>query len=183
MPPLLSLLTLASAAMQGPPAIADEIQKRVAIVRQWARDPVVIATVVRANAETLSASAIETRDRVWQATAGVDPFMQDLLDAACSARLRELSARTPELGEAFVTDRRGANVAMTRKTSDYWQGDEDKFERAFTGRLDAYHIDPVQFDESIQAYAVQIAVPVAARGAAVGVLVVTVNLERIVEGL
>lgn len=160
--------------------IAQEIERRVAVVRQWAREPVVVSTVLQSNARALSMTTIQERDRVWQATAGIDPFMQELLDAPCSARLRELSLRTPELGEAFVTDRRGANVAMTRRTSDYFQGDEDKFQKAFTGRLDAYHIDPVQFDESIQAYAVQIAVPVASGGVAVGVLVVTVNLEQMV---
>lgn len=33
--------------------------------------------------------------------------------------------------EAFVTDAKGANVAAYPATSDYWQGDEDKFTKAF----------------------------------------------------
>jgi hypothetical protein len=73
----------------------------------------------------------------------------------------------------------GANAAMTNKTSDYWQGDEAKFTKAISGGRNSYHVDPVSFDESIQAYAVQIALPVFDQGAAIGVLVATLNLEKL----
>ena len=87
----------------------------------------------------------------------------------------------PEIAEVFVTDRRGANIAMTNKTSDYWQGDEDKFTMAFSRGRRAYHLDPVSFDESIQAYAVQIALPIYDGDTAIGIIVVTLNLERLEE--
>lgn len=41
--------------------------------------------------------------------------------------------KSPEYAEIFVMDNQGANVAMSDKTSDYWQGDEDKFVRSFAG--------------------------------------------------
>lgn len=156
----------------------EEIRKRVPLVQRWAADPVVIRAVRRANTENPSMQEVESRDRRWQATSGTDEFMRAMLENSCSDRLRALGARTPELGEAFVTDQLGANVAMTQKTSDYWQGDEEKFTAAFTNRASAFHIDPVSFDDSIQAYAVQISVPVLDGGRAIGVLVVTLNLER-----
>ena len=100
----------------------------------------------------------------------------------CAEKLRALRSNMPEIAEAFVTDRHGANVAMTNKTSDYWQGDEDKFTKAIAGSRNSYHLDPVGFDESIQAYAVQIALPVYDEGRAIGVLVATLNLEKLGEG-
>jgi C4-dicarboxylate-specific signal transduction histidine kinase len=42
-------------------------------------------------------------------------------------------------------------------------------------------LDPVSFDESIQAYALQIALPIYDGGTAIGVIVVTLNLERLEE--
>lgn len=38
---------------------------------------------------------------------------------------------TTYYAEIFVIDYQGAIVVMTNKTSDYWQGDELKFEKAF----------------------------------------------------
>jgi len=49
---------------------------------------------------------------------------------------------------------------MTNKTSDYWQGDEAKFTESFKGGSGAVHIGDVEFDQSAQAYLVQISVPV-----------------------
>ena len=102
-----------------------------------------------------------------------------LMTNACAERLRQLRSGRPEIAEAFVTDRLGANIAMTNKTSDYWQGDEAKFTKAFAGGKDGYHLEPVTFDESIQAYAVQIAVPVWDQGSVAGVMVLTINLEKL----
>ena len=108
--------------------------------------------------------------------------MRSLMTSPCAERLRTLRANLPEIAEAFVTDGLGANVAMTNKTSDFWQGDEAKFTRAMSGNRRSYHIDPVRFDESIQAYAVQIALPIFGGQAPIGVLVVTLNLEKL-EGV
>ena len=178
-PLILSLLILSTVpAIEQAADLKDEIRKRVPLVKRWAADPVVVAAVRRGNQKQLSMPDIEERDRLWQSTSGTDDFMKSLLENDCAVRLRALGARTPELGEAFVTDRLGANLAMTQKTSDYWQGDEDKFKGAFQSRAGAFHIDPVRFDDSIQAYAVQISVPVLDDGVAIGVLVVTLNLER-----
>lgn len=173
---LLALVT--ASGLEQSDDLKAEIRKRVPIVQRWAADPTVVATVRRANAQSPTMRDVEQLDQRWRATSGTDSFMRGLLDNACSERLRSLGSRTPELGEAFVTDRLGANVAMTQKTSDYWQGDETKFKAAFTNRTGAFHIGPVIFDESIQAYAVQVSVPVLDADTAIGVLVVTLNLER-----
>jgi hypothetical protein len=141
----------------------------------------VVRTVKKANAENRPTPEIKKIDERWQSTAGTNDFMRSLMTNTCAERLRALRADMPEIAEAFVTDRQGANVAMTNKTSDYWQGDEDKFTKAIIGSRNFYHLDPVGFDESIQAYAVQIALPIYDGGRAIGVLVATLNLEKLGE--
>ena len=61
-------------------------------------------------------------------------------------------------------------------------GPSDKFTKTVAGGKNFYHIDPVGFDESIQAYAVQIALPVYDASKAGGVMIVTLNLEKLEEG-
>ena len=57
-------------------------------------------------------------------------------------------------------DNQGANVAMTDKTSDYWQGDEAKFKKSYHNGKGTVFVDEVEFDDSSQAYLVQVSVPV-----------------------
>ena len=166
-------------AQQPGSAIEADVRGRVPVLRQWAADPTIVASVRRANRQARSMGAIREIDRRWQSTSGVDEFMRSILTNAGAERLRALRSRMPEITEAFVTDRLGANVSMTNKTSDFWQGDEDKFKRTVSAGPDGHHIEPVGFDESIQAYAVQICVPVPDGGSVIGVLVATLNLERL----
>ncbi len=159
--------------------LQDEVEKRIPTLRQWAKDPVILTTLRKANTRQRSTSSIQEIDARWQSTAGIDEFMRSILTNPAAERLRSLQPKLPEISEAFLTDRLGANAAMTNKTSDYWQGDEAKFTKAIRGGRNSYHVDPVSFDESIQAYAVQIALPVFDQGVAIGVLVVTLNLEKL----
>lgn len=76
-------------------------------------------------------------------------------------------------------DNQGANVAMTNKTSDYWQGDESKFTQSYRGGKGATHIGDVEFDESAQAYLVQVSVPVIESGKAIGAVTIGVNIDEL----
>ena len=122
---------------------------------------------------------IELIDAQWQETHGVDDFIRAIIEHPAAARLRELRSANPELQEAFVTDRLGANIATTNKTSDFYKGDEAKFAEAYNDGDGAVHIGKISHDESIQSFSMQIAVPVMDDGQAIGVLVVTVNAEKL----
>ena len=76
-------------------------------------------------------------------------------------------------------DNQGANVAMTDKTSDYWQGDEAKFKESYNNGEGAVHISDVEFDDSTQAYLVQVSVPVKDGDAIIGAITVGIDVDRI----
>jgi hypothetical protein len=80
--------------------------------------------------------------------------------------------------EIFVTDKLGANVAMTAKTSDYWQGDELKFTESWKAGAGGVFVSDVGFDKSSQTYVVHVSVPVKDRGVTIGVLVAGINVEK-----
>ncbi|MBK6735324.1 MAG: PDC sensor domain-containing protein [bacterium] len=121
----------------------------------------------------------QARDAEWQKSPGVTKEMQALIDNACGKYLHGLQKEMPFLAEAFVMDNQGANVAMTDKTSDYWQGDEPKWQESFKGGAGAVHVSDVKFDDSTQTYTVQVSVPVMDGGKAIGAITFGVDVDQV----
>jgi hypothetical protein len=56
-------------------------------------------------------------------------------------------------------DSKGLNAGQTDKTSDYWQGDEPKWQKVFTDGSKAYVADP-ETDEKTKVTLTEVSVPV-----------------------
>ena len=176
------LLAIASLFPAGPklhPALSAQVEARVSVVQQWAADPIVVQAVREANANPRSMDEIETLNREWEAASGVTQFMRTLIDHPAARRLRELRSSSPEIQEAFLTDALGANVAITNKTSDFYQGDEEQYLEAFNQGKGGVHIGELSLDESIHSYSIHVGVPVLDRGRPIGVLLAAVNVEKL----
>jgi hypothetical protein len=141
-------------------------------------DPVIVAAVKTENAKGKTLDQIKITDAEWQKTAGVTPFMKAMMESTCGKHLQTMQKTTPFLAEVFVMDNLGANVAMTDKTSDYWQGDEPKFIESFKSGQGAIHIGKVKFDESTQVYLVQVSVPVKDGDKAIGAITIGIDLDK-----
>ena len=79
-------------------------------------------------------------DEKWKAHAGIADYMKAMMDSECGKYLRKIQKSAPYYAEIFVMDNQGANVAMTNKTSDYWQGDEAKFQKSFAAGKCDFHL-------------------------------------------
>ncbi len=100
-------------------------------------------------------------------------YLLEELNLICE-ELRRL-ARLPVV-ELFMTDRRGVLVASTNKTTDYYQADEEWWQRAFNGGLGSVHRSELEYDESSQAEAWALAAPIFdADGDVQGVIKVVVD--------
>lgn len=157
----------------------DMINSLIPIVKKWGENPTLIAAVKEQNAKKISLDAIQKRDKEWMATTGLDEQMKALMKNAAASELNQLEATKPYFFESFLMDNQGANVAMTNKTSDYWQGDEDKFTNAYKGGAGGVDISKSKFDDSAKAYLVQISVPVVDAGSVIGALCVGINLDEL----
>jgi len=144
-------------------------------------DPIIVQATVAANAKGKTLEQIKEMDQRWQATPGLADFMSALMESECGQHLRQLLQSEPYYAEIFVMDNQGANVCMTDKTSDYWQGDEAKFTESFKGGAGAVHISDVKFDDSTQAYLVQVSVPVKNGDKVVGAITLGINVDRILN--
>ena len=153
--------------------ISDRMQivlaQRINAIRGWATAPTVVASVKAQNAEPMTLEEIKVIDREWVAGER-EAFAESLQDNEVGRFLREeISSDTAAYTEAFLCDKRGAIVGEFRKTSDYWQGDEDKFEECISGSV---YQGPLLLDRSSSSFSVQISVPVMDHDSVIGVLVV-----------
>jgi signal transduction histidine kinase/CheY-like chemotaxis protein len=126
-------------------------------------------------------------DQQWTATPArsTAAFMDSLVDAELSEALRRKTAfyadKVPYqvFGEVFVTNKYGANVAQTRRTSDYFQADEAWWQQA--KRLGLY-VGRVDYDKSAGLYSTDICLRVDdATGQFLGIVKVVLNIEETIS--
>ena len=142
-------------------------------------DPVMVEAVKAENAKGKTLDQIKQMDEKWRAHAGIADYMKTLMDSECGKYLLGIQGSAPYYAEIFVMDNQGANVAMTDKTSDYWQGDEAKFKKSFANGAGAVFVDEVEFDDSTQAYLVQVSVPVRDGDTVVGAITFGIDVDKI----
>lgn len=153
-------------------ATAGEVEETAARIEAWGRDPVIVRAVAAQNAMRATITEIQRIDRAW-ISGGESERAASLMSNEAAERLRELGADERHFAEAFVMDDQGALVAMTHKTSDYWQGDESKWQEAYEGR--GVFIDAPQYDASTNENLVQISVPVRDGERTIGAITVGVR--------
>ncbi len=171
----LVLCAQAGWAEKAPQKIVDLANQTLA---GFGTDPVIVEAVKAENGKGKTLEMIKEMDEKWKNTAGTDAAMKELMNNACAKRLNELFAGQPFYAEAFVMDDKGANVCMTEKTSDYWQGDEPKFQKSFADGKGAVFVDDVEFDDSSQAYLVQVSVPVMDGDKAIGAITFGIDVDK-----
>lgn len=144
-----------------------------------AADPVIVAAVRAQNAQGATLDAVKATDQRWMTTAGTADFMKAIIDSPVGQHLRAWRQSRKFVSEIIVMDHLGANVAITEKTSDYWQGDEKKFTGSFQGDGVTF-VDQVKFDDSTQTYSVQVSLPVRdPAGALLGVICFGLDIESL----
>jgi hypothetical protein len=159
----------------------DELQQllgtKMRTVQHMALNPALIQAVRRQNAEGLDMDKIKKRDDDWKGTKNLTPLKRSLQENSAGKMLKRYVSRNPSLNEAFLTDNQGANVAAFPATSDYWQGDEEKWTASFNGGNGLLFLGPVERDESTNTMAVQVSAPLFHQGETIGVLIVGVTFD------
>ncbi len=180
---LAALLLSASAAFanDAEPKMRQYLETEIAT---WANNPVLIEAVRTQNATTVgySQAQIDEMDQAWRAQVGManSEVIGPVLNNAASDYLRSVVADAGGvITEVFVMDSRGLNVAASDVTSDYWQGDEEKFTETFPNGPSGVHFGEIEFDESSQTYQGQISFSLVDPDtqAVVGAMTVGVNAE------
>lgn len=148
--------TLGSQAMANEfePALRDLAEQKIMAI---ASDPAIVAAIQARNTETggMAEAAIIDLDKKWRAEVGGSdtPTISPVLEGDVAEMLRAIRDESEGLfTEIFVMDMVGLNVAASDTTSDYWQGDEAKWQQTYGAGAGAIHISEVELDESTQSY-------------------------------
>jgi len=173
---LMFMVTCAFGAEKAPKKVVDLADSTL---MKLGSDPVIVEAVKQENGKGKTLAQIQEMDKKWMATPGIDGMMKGMMESDCGKFLRNFQKSAPYYAEIFVMDNQGANVAMTDKTSDYWQGDEAKFKESFKGGAGAVHIGDVKFDDSTQSYLVQVSVPVKDGDKVIGAITIGVDVDKL----
>lgn len=109
----------------------------------------------------LSQQEIDALDAQWRVElkAKEQPLIREMLNRELSTYLKQIQGNSGGvITEIIVMDAYGLNVAQSALSSDYWQGDEDKWQVPF--ERERIHISALEFDESTNMIQTQISVPV-----------------------
>jgi hypothetical protein len=120
-------------------------------------------------------------DQEWIIATDQSTLIRDVVDNETADKLREFQELFPNHVELFLTDKYGANIASTNRTSDYYQADEDWWMSTYNLGKGSVFIDQPEFDESSQTYAVNIAVPIYSNEQVVGILRSTYDATAILS--
>ncbi|EAQ81981.1 ATP-binding protein [Blastopirellula marina] len=175
-------------------SVIDEIDRmvhtRIAQWRAYSESPQIRRALQDSNAEFAKLpdvqATIDERDQQWRSN---DPAVSKLSTEIDALPLSQELARqvallndeygAAEYGEVFITNRYGANVAETNRTSDYRQNDETWWRSA---KNEGIYVDSVAYDESVQEYAISLCLRIDdAQGDFLGVLKTVISIHEIVD--
>ncbi|WP_213478132.1 hypothetical protein [Marinobacter lipolyticus] len=143
---------------------------------------------IRLGPRVDSFADILTLDTKWQALSpqAAPALAEDILRLTASEQLAAWQARQEGLvTEAMVINNLGTLVAMSRLTSDYWQGDEPKFQQMADGSGRTLYLSPIRYDTSTRRFQVIASTPIlsAETGKLEGVLAVGLDVEEALSRL
>jgi hypothetical protein len=132
------------------------------------------------NAKKVALADIQAQDKAWTAAESELPIQKEKLSNAAAEVIRGLAKQLPALREVFAMDDQGANVGQNNLTSDYWQGDEDKWKKSFAERKGGVDVGKPKFDKSANSTLQQVSLPlVDADGTVVGAITFGVAIEAL----
>ena len=154
-------------------------------IATFASDPALISAIQAQNAVTAAydQAKIDALDTQWRAEVGT--ASKPLIDATLANAASQYLAGVQEASggkytEIFAMDAKGLNVGQSTLTSDYWQGDEDKFTMSFGAGATAVHLGEVEQDESTQTFQSQVSLTIVnAAGEPIGAITVGVDLASL----
>ncbi|PTW63515.1 hypothetical protein C8N35_1011569 [Breoghania corrubedonensis] len=161
--------------------------KVIANLREIILDDVIQISVKAQNSRrgSIEQARVDELDKEWRAetkSTGKQPLIARTLSNPASAQLLRIQARSLGLySEMFVMDAKGLNVGQSSITSDYWQGDEAKFQKTFPVGPSAIFIDEPEWHEETGTWRVQVnmTIPDGKDGGPIGAATFEINLTEL----
>jgi len=168
--------------------IDKAIYKRIEEIRSYSTDLILAGTIKNSNLEFEAMDDVEGyisgKEKDWLSDSG-DAFVEGLMGNMLSRGLSEKVGFYERgyhyklFGEIFATNRYGTVVGLTSKTTDYYQADEEWWQRAKENSL---YVSDIEFDTSSGIYSNDICVRIDDEdGSFLGILKAVLNNREAIE--
>jgi urea transport system substrate-binding protein len=126
------------------------------------KHPLLVSTAVAAAQQNrlLSEQKVLELDREWRGLGEESSPISSVMNHQASELLRSFREEHPSLPEIMVTDATGLIVAMTNKTSDYYQADEAWWVETYQEGVGNVFKGDVEYDQSAVIWGVAVCVPI-----------------------
>lgn len=131
------------------------------------------------NNKKISLDKIKALDQEWKDAEEELPIMLEVLENTTAKKLREIMKKHPEIVEVFVMDNQGAVVGENDLTSDYWQGDEAKWQNSFAKGQGGVDVGKEELDKSSNQVLQQVSLPIIKDGQVIGAVTWGLNVSKI----
>lgn len=171
--------------------IDRSIYRRVVEWQVRKETPVFQETIKKSNAEFDSLNNIQqyidAQDKQWTSVPKeeITAFISELMNNSLSQSMKKVLDVYKEkygymiFSEVFVTNKYGANVAQTDKTTDFRQDDEEWWKQAKENNL---YAGDLMYDESANSYSMDLAIRVdGENGNFIGVIDAALNINETAE--
>ena len=153
-------------------------------LQSWITDPVIIYAIKEQNELRASVTDFKIRgmDKRWIDGGKYGDMVLEMLDRQASIITRDRRELSNGIiTEIIVMDNRGMNVAISDRTSDFYQGDEAKYQETFLKGPDAVHVSELEFDESTQKIQTQVSLTVTdpESGEPIGAVTLGIDLQNL----
>ena len=191
---LFSSIALASALFITSPVSAQDVSPSKTLInaeiiqniKKFVNTDILRYSIINQNKKYtgLSQDDIDNLDKQWRAEtkSEIQPLISATLSNPLSSYLTRVQARSIGLyTEMFAMDHNGLNVGQSNISSDYWQGDEAKFQKTYPQGKDAVFIDEPEYDEELGVWRVQVNLSIADEDNknAIGAITVELNLSEL----
>lgn len=147
-------------------------------------EPIVAFAIEAQNARYagLAQADIDALDAQWRKEHETEaqPLISAILSNPVSSYLTRVQAQSIGLyTEIFVMDDHGLNVGQSNISSDFWQGDEAKWQKTFQVGPRAVFIDEPEFRDDVGIWVVQVNLAIGSADASIGAATFEVNLTEL----
>ncbi|WP_426228387.1 hypothetical protein [Pararhizobium sp. DWP3-4] len=155
-------------------------------IRGWIENQAIIEALNTQNVlhAALTQAAIDDLDATWRAefSSNVHPLIDTVVGNPLSMFLKEKQiASGGVITEIFVIDAKGLAVGESEISSDYWQGDELKWQKTYLAGASTLFVDAAEKDESTQMLQSQASLTISdpKTGKPIGAITIGINLDAL----
>lgn len=152
--------------------------------QSWLENPLIVRAINAQNGqhESLLQADIDAMDQQWrkESVSGSGPLVDKIMSNELSLYLQGVREESQGLiTEVFIMDNKGLNVGQSDLTSDFWQGDEAKWQKTYQAGPDILFVDDVELDDSSQRYQTQVSYSISdpTTGQVIGAVTIGIDAE------